>query len=235
MVLPRFRAPDPAALETALAASTAVQDGDPFAVVTFHQRLARVREPMTRLDDVLRYAEAFGTGESLTFKVAQLPYHAGDRWVGLPTTPAKPAPIGRLSLITHMTGPVTFTQPLAGLMVDEWVEVVPNERETTGVVFQYNQPNCCAPQAILLAIPPNPAEENFWTSSSLLQVLQESFDLTRIRTVTPDLLEERGQYLPALYFALNPKGDTISTNFLNPSNVVISAPEGPQEPPINPN
>jgi len=216
VVLPRFRPANATSIQQALAASTDVQGGDPLAVLTFHQRVARVREAVAQLDDTLRYAEALGTGDSLTLQVAQLPYHEQDRWIGLSATPEKPLTAGRLSLVIHLTGSVDFSQPLAGLMIDEWVEVVPNANETTGLVFQYNQPDACPPQAILLAVPPNPAEQNVWTQSSLVQVLRETMDLAHIRAVTPDLLDELNQYLPALYFSLNAKGDTISTDFLNP-------------------
>ena len=48
----------------------------------------------------------------------------------------------------------TPRQPLAGLLIDEWVEVVPSATETTGITFQYDQPDACPPQTILLAVPP---------------------------------------------------------------------------------
>ena len=157
VALPRFRPPNATEIQRALAASTAVQDGDPLAVVTFHQRMARVREGIARLDDALQYAEALGNGDALTLQVAQLPQRDGDRWVGLPAKPNTPIPPGRLSLIVHMPEAIDFTQPIAGLLIDEWVEVVPNATETTGVVFQYNQPDSVAPQAILVVRPSQPA------------------------------------------------------------------------------
>jgi hypothetical protein len=215
-VLARFRAPNGLDVNHALAASASVQGGDPFAVITFHQRMARIREAITRLDDLLRYAEVLGADEGLTLDVAQLPYQAHDRWVGLPATPERTLAVGKLSVIAHLAGPVDFTTPVTGLMIDEWVEVVPNPSETTGVVFQYNQPNSCPPQAILVAVPPNPTAAPSWTEPSLIQVLHESMDLVRIRAVTPDLLGDLGQYLPALYFPLNVPGDTISTDFVIP-------------------
>ena len=213
LVLLRFRAPKDADLSRALAASAAVQGGDPFAVYTFHQRMARVREAITHFDDVLRYAEALGTGESLTLDVVQLPFNERDRWIGLAATPEQPLPSGRLSLIAHLAGPVDFTKTVAGLMIDEWVEVVPNASETTGVVFQSNQPDSSPPQAILLAVP---AAVNTWSEAALIQIVQETLELVRIRAVTPDLIQEFSQYLPALYFSLNVAGDTISTDFVLP-------------------
>ena len=214
VALPRFRPPNLAEIQRALAASTAVQDHDPLAVVTFHQRMARVREGVARLDDSLQYAEALTNGDSLTLQVAQLPQRDGDRWVGLPAKPDTPIPSGRLSLIVHMPEPIDFTQPtLAGLLIDEWVEVVPNANETTGVVFQYNQPDSAAPQAILVAAHPNPVAQAFWTIPWLQQVLRETVNLVHMRAVTPDLLDQTSHYLPAAYFAFNADGDTVSTDF----------------------
>ena len=214
VVLPRFRPSNLSEIQGALSASTAVQAGDPLAVVTFHQRMARVREHVARLDDALQYAEALSNGDALTLQVAQLPHRDGDRWVGLPAAPGTPMPPGRLSLIVHMPEAIDFTQrAIAGLLIDEWVEVVPNAHETTGVVFQYNQPDSVAPQAILVAAHPNPAEQAFWTIPWLQQVLRETIGLVRMRAVTPDLLDETAHYLPAAYFAFNAEGHTVSTDF----------------------
>ena len=214
VVLPRFRPPNLIEIQRALGASTAVQDGDPLAVVTFHQRMARVREGVARLDDALQYAEALGNGDALTLQVAQLPQRDGDRWIGLPAKPGTAIPPGRVSLIVHMPEAIDFTQPaIAGLLIDEWVEVVPNASETTGVVFQYNQPDSVAPQAILVAAHPNPVQQSFWTIPWLQQVLRETISLVHMRAVTPDLLDETSHYLPAAYFAFNAENHTVSTDF----------------------
>jgi hypothetical protein len=215
VVVPRFRPVNAAEIQRALAASTAVQDGDAMAVVTFHQRMARVREGVARLDDVLRYAEALGNGDALTLQVAQLPQRDGERWVGLPLKTGTSTPAGSLSLIVHMPDAVDLTQPVAGLLIDEWVEVIPNAKETTGVVFQYNQPDSVAPQAILIAVHPNPAAQNFWSIPWLQQVLRETIELVHMRAVTPEQLDEAAQYLPALYFAMNAEGHTVTTDFFN--------------------
>jgi hypothetical protein len=52
-----------------------------------------------------------------------------------------------------------------------------------------------------------------WKVWSLQQVLLETLDLARIRAVAPDILDEIGHYLSALYFAYNTAGDTVSTDF----------------------
>lgn len=211
VVLPRFTAANAAELEKALADSTKVQGGDAFASTTWFQRMARVRDAVGRLNASLNYSEAVNTGEKLNLSVAQLPYGATDRWVGLPLQPNQQLPGGKLSLVVQAATPVDVRKPLAGLLIDEWVETVPSATETTGIALQYDRPNATPPQNILIAVPP--VVEAPWTVWSLQQVLLETLDLARIRAVDPDALDDVGHYLPATYFAVNTEGDTVTTDF----------------------
>jgi hypothetical protein len=210
VALPRFTAANAVELEMALADSLEAQGGDPLASTTWFQRMARVREGVARLNDSLSYAEAVGS-EKLKLSVAQLPYVDGDRWVGLPLEAGQKLMGGKLSLVAQSATPIDVRQPIAGLLIDEWVEVVPNAKETTGVALQYDQPNSAPPQTILIAVPPQIGAP--WTVGSLQQVLLETLDLARIRAVDPDTMGEVGHYLPAMYFAYNAAGDTVSTDF----------------------
>jgi hypothetical protein len=211
VVLPRFTAANVEELEKALADSVKVQDGDPFAAAAWFLRMARVRDGVARLNDALTCAEALGTGEKLQLTIAQLPYSDNGRWVGLPLKPGQSLPGGKLSLAVQSTAPVDVRRPLAGMLIDEWVEVVPNASEITGIALQYDQPNAAPPQTILIAVPPE--VDVPWTVWSLQQVLLETLDLARIRAVDPDALDEVGHYLPALYFACNSAGHTVTTDF----------------------
>jgi hypothetical protein len=210
VVLPRFAAGNSDELVEAFGDSTKVQDNDPLAVVTWFQRSSRVREGIARLAASLRYAEALNTGENLKLAVGQLPYQAADRWVGLPLKDNKPIAGGRLSLVMQSSGAVDPNQALAGLLVDEWVEIIPNAKETTGVAFQFNPPESFAPQAILLAVPSAP--DKAWTVGDLQRTLLETLDLARLRAVDAEALDQTGHYLPALYLAFNANNDTVSTD-----------------------
>ena len=216
VVLARFTPANADELEKALANSDKILGDDPFAATTWFQRMARVRDGAARLLASLNYSEALRTGEKLQLTIAQLPFDADDRWVGLPLEAGKSVPGGKLSLAVQSAAPVDARQPLAGLLIDEWVEVVPSATETTGISFQYDQPNAAPPQTILIAVPPEVGVP--WTIWSLQQVLLETLDLARIRAVDPDALDEVGHYLPALYFALNTAGHTVSTDFSIISN-----------------
>jgi hypothetical protein len=95
--------------------------------------------------------------------------------------------------------------------VDEWVEVIPSREETTAIAFQYDPPDACAPQSILIAVPPDPAED--WTVASLHRVLAETLDLAKLRAVGVESLGEVAHYLPALFFAFNTQDEAVSTDF----------------------
>jgi len=226
VVLPQFSVANATDLERALADSAKVQDNDALTVITWFQRASRVREGVARFDASVRYAEALETGEQLNLRIAQLPYRESDRWVGLPLKPGQGISPSRFSLVVQSAPTIDVKQPMTGLLIDEWVEAVPNARETSGMVFQYDQPDAAPPQCILLAVAPDLDQP--WNLWSLQQVLLETLDLARIRAVDPDVLEEGttavglsgavqlsiGHYLPALYFAVNSAGDTVSTDFL---------------------
>jgi hypothetical protein len=211
VILPRFTCQHGAELNSALAASTAAQGGDPLASHTWFTRSARVRDAVSRLGDVLRGAEVLATGTRLDLGVAQLPFQSGERWVGLPALEGKTLPASKLSLVVQRSAKIDAALPLAGLLVDEWVEIVPSRSETTAITFQYNPPNAYAPQSVLLAVPPVPGQA--WTVAALHRVLMETLDLTKLRAIDTEALGEIAHYLPALFFAFNTKDDAVSTDF----------------------
>ncbi|MGE0470506.1 MAG: hypothetical protein AB7L09_17840 [Nitrospira sp.] len=211
IVLPRFRLANIEELEKALADSDKVQGSDPLVAPAWFQRMARVRDGMSHLSAALSYSEALNTGEKLKLKIVQLPYAEGDRWVALPLVEGRNIPGGKLSIAVQSSADLNVRKALAGVLIDEWVEVVPSTTETTGIALQYDRPNAAPPQTILIAVPPEMGMP--WTIWSLQQLLLETLDLARIRAVDPVTLDEVGHYLPALYFAYNTLGDAVSTDF----------------------
>jgi hypothetical protein len=212
VVLPRFTFDSAAATElaSALAASTAAQGGDALAVNTWFARSSRVRDPVARMSSCLQRAEVLKTGARLNLSVAQLPFVADERWVGLPPLSGKKLPPSKLSLVLHTVGAIKPTQVMTGLLVDEWVELVPNDRETTALAFQFDVPDSSAPQSILIAVPPAPRQD--WTAETLRRVLMETLDLAKLRAVDTASLGAVAQHLPGLYVALNTADHAVSTD-----------------------
>ena len=150
-------------------------------------------------------------GHVSNLHVAQLPFTSGERWVGLPPAPGTSLPPSKLSLVLHTIGPIDATRVMTGLLIDEWVEVVPNAQETTALAFQFDAPDACAPQNVLIAVPPVPGQA--WTAETLRHVLMETLDLAKLRAVDTNALGAAAQHLPGLYLAFNTEDHAVSTDF----------------------
>ena len=190
-ILPRFTPANGGVLNQAFGDSLALQGNDRFAATTLIQRVTRVRDGVARLEATLMYAETMSNSAGLTFQVGQLPYKQSDRWVALPPGPNQRVPAGRLSSVAHvpMQTTIDLSQPLSGLLIDEWVEVVPSNYETTGLTFHYDQPGACAPQTLLIAVPSDDTRV-VWDLDMLAAVLQETFELAQLRAVSLNGLAE---------------------------------------------
>ena len=213
VTLPRFTlgAPEATELASAMTASSAVQGGDPLAVNTWFAKCSRVRDALARMRFCLQRAEVLQTGTRLDLTVAQLPHTAGDRWVALPVTPGSELPPSKLSLALHTLTNLRTTDPLVGMLIDEWVEIVPSTHETTALAFQFDVPDSNAPQNILIAVPPVPGQD--WTTETLRRVLMETLDLAKLRAVDTGSLGAAAQHLPGLYLAFNTQDHAVSTDF----------------------
>jgi hypothetical protein len=216
-VVPPVTVPGAAGLAAALAARTAAGDAGDLDVADWLEGAAHVRAGAARLADLRLLAEATSaaglTGTAL--RVAQLPARPGDWWTALPTPPGERLPGGVVALVLA-GAPVDPAGPFAGLLVDEWVEVVPGATQDTGVVFHADAPGARAPQSLLLACAADPSSR--WDDDELEQVVLDALDLARLRAVDPGIGPggpPTGHLLPALLLARNtggdPDGDTIST------------------------
>ena len=193
----------------AVSAGFAVDAGGPLEVMTWLQRTARVRVGCGRLWRSLAVCESLG-GVRLVLSACQLA--GGSTWIGLP----KPITGPGTSLV--MVG--SAVTPTCGLLVEQWTEVMPAARETAAVAFHYEAPPNRAPQAILIAAPPDLTRK--WTYTDLEIVISETLDLAQLRAVDQAALFAPGddpqapnlnQYLPAIYLANNPLNETVSTRF----------------------
>jgi len=102
----------------------------------------------------------------------------------------------------------------AGLLVDEWVETIPNDQVTTGIALQYDAPGAQAPQAVLLAVPAQVGKDGGWTAKQVRDIVRDTADLVPMRLVDPDALVEVddqhpgppiGAILPALFMPADAK------------------------------
>jgi hypothetical protein len=216
--LPRFNPGLAAELQNALDDQPSLLAGAPEGIKRqWMQQASRVRPILGTWRRLEMYARAHGTGFR-GFDLAQLPFDAGARWVGLPLVPGKTFEARRTSLALQRAATPPAAEPWVGLMVDEWNETIPSPEETTGIGFNYDDPGAEAAQAVLLAI--SPRQSAFWDAAALEAILRETFDLAQMRGVHTSLPERSGpgrrpqlaQLIPAIYLAANRRNDTITTD-----------------------
>jgi hypothetical protein len=206
--LPRFRCIKQEELALALGQGPALV-GDASALTKWMQQVSRVRTALTSWRQLSLMTGAL-KGQPLSLAAAQLPHAPNARWVGLAfSTEEERPPSGCLSLVLHHATTPATSEPWVGLLLDEWNEIIPGRTEDTAVAFHYDDPGAEAAQAILIAVPPTDAVQ--WDQATLLDILNETLDMAKLRAVDGELLP-LGQLLPAIYLASNPARDTVSTD-----------------------
>jgi hypothetical protein len=200
--------PPPAATMTAALLASAALVGDADAPLQWAQQVARVRTPLARWRQTRLLAAASGMLPA-PLDVVQLPVAAGARWGALPFLSDADRVASRLSLVLERPSAPAATDVWYGLVVDEWVELIPNPTESTGLALHYDDPGAEAAQAVLIAVPPLP-DARQWDIDTVIDTLNETFDLAKLRAVDLSLLGELGQLLPAIFFAANNNDDTIT-------------------------
>jgi hypothetical protein len=219
-VLPRFTPPDATSIQGAFAQSPSLVASDPVAPSRWLNQLTHIRPAISRLDTALSLAQILeGNASAFTPLLGQLPLQPADRWLGLPIDPANPPNKGRVAFTCYTQGNPATNTNYAGLLIDEWPERIPSTDERAAVAFHYERPKARAPQTLLLAVCPD--DRATWDDDLIAGTLQEALELAKIRTVDLNSVLRVGQILPALYFALNLQGATVSTNFLTVKETTI--------------
>ena len=201
-----------AELAASVADRAALLGGDETAPVTWLHRAGLVRAELEPLCGLLTHAEAAGADVVADLAVAQLPHRPGARWCELPFGAEGPPPAGTVGVVAHAPAGFDPTRPLAGLFVDAWAEVIPSAEHTAGVAFHYDAPGARPPQAIVLAVHPD-LEPERWNLQYLLETVQETISLARLRTVTLRELDGMAGLIPALYLPNNYTRDVASVSF----------------------
>lgn len=189
-----------------------------FPVDDWLHGVARVRDKMRCWEQLTMLAGALGRPEP-ELRPVQLP-HLEEPWLALELPKDHVLAGDRLLYTAHY--PVVFAKTAAqcGLLLDEWVETIPDDATTTGIAFHYDRPDTEPPQAWLLAVPPHPGAG--WQWDDLVATLDDTLALARLRAVEPDDVAATpyGGFLPATVMAATLRGVSISANLALNNNIV---------------
>ncbi|MFI5593132.1 hypothetical protein ACIA5G_49355 [Amycolatopsis sp. NPDC051758] len=181
------------------------------------REMPRLWERVVLLSDALRDREGLLSDDSDTdeplLHPVQLPFRANDHWLGMELATGATIDEDRLLFTAHYAEePERGDGPSCGLLFDEWTEVLPAERETTGIAVHADSPDSEPPQSMLLVVPP--VRTGTWQVTDLVAAVTETFDLARTRLVEPAQLDNTGyaQLLPATVLSATRRPITISTD-----------------------
>jgi len=173
---------------------------DPDAVSSWLRDMALVRSRVDALDGAMVMAEVVGGTASAAYIVAQpvAPPEGAGPWLATAAVSEGRRP--RCSLVMQCDEDVAAS--LRGLVVDSWAEVVPRSpgpdgpepEEVVGVAFDFDRPGARAPQALLLAVPPDP--NRGWCMEDLHACIEETLLLSRMRTMDLTDVPELRTVLP---------------------------------------
>ncbi len=140
--------------------------------------------------------------------LAQTPARGGT-WAA--TAPAAQGPSAPVCTVLYSDDEPALGQLLAGFLTDTWTETVPFDgkaadltddaddtgnqpHEVVGVALHFDRPDARPPQALLLAVSPNP--NRGWRAADLQAIVEDTLELARLRAL--DLHDQPGirQLLP---------------------------------------
>jgi hypothetical protein len=175
------------------------------------RELPRLWERVVLLSDALRGGDSPGDDPALV--PIQLPFRQHDSWLGMELAAGAAITEDRLLYTAHYaTNPSSLGHDQCGLLLDEWTELVPAERETTGIALDLDRPDSEPPQAMLLVVPP--VRTGAWNTDDLVAAVTETFELAQLRAVEPEHLDDTAyaQLLPATVLSATRRPITISTD-----------------------
>jgi hypothetical protein len=188
--------------------------GRDFPVDDWLHGVARVREKLHHWENALLLGEAFEVEKPIDLVPLQLPHGPDEPWLALEIPTDYKIVSDRLLYNAHFEQPFDPSQPVCGLLVDEWTEVIPGLEETTGISFHYDRPNAEPPQAWLLVTPAT--QDGVWSWEELLTAVNDSLDAAKRRAIEPTHIDTTAYswFLPATMSAYTFPEISISNNLL---------------------
>ncbi len=134
--------------------------------------------------------------ESFVYENVEV-YKAPDENTPYPVDGQEYYPDGSDCLVLYSDTTIDFNQTQFGIVIEEFVEHIPDERLDTGLSFHYNGPNSESPQALLLAVSsPLSRDSDSWNEDKLRDIIYDTMDLMKIRLIDLDAMQDYGYILP---------------------------------------
>ncbi|MDQ3019721.1 MAG: hypothetical protein M3R36_04005 [Bacteroidota bacterium] len=228
LILPHFKFDDKQGIEfeKAFGNSDSILEhsknsgGKVFPVEDWLFGTARVRDKLAQWENINFLIEGFKKNTSIELTPMQFPFLETtatfkDRWLALKFRDNLEDYIintDKLLYTAHFAESFDISKTQCGILIDDWTELIPDNEETTGITFHYDQPNSEPPQVMLLVTPP--VFSGHWKWNNIIDALEETFEMIKKRAVEPTHIEKTGyaQFLPTTMMAVTLYLITMATN-----------------------
>jgi hypothetical protein len=146
---------------------------------------ARVRPAVRQLTAAYDLAETLTDHATLDLRVTQLPVADPDTWAGATASPRA----GAVDVVVQRGYADRLPAAVAGLVADAWNQPVAAPMHQTALAFHYDQPDATPPQAVLVAVHPDPRPDRpaaTWDLDILLDILTSTLALARDRATAAE-------------------------------------------------
>lgn len=161
--------------------------------------ISMVRNKMTAIENASFYSKIYQKNTFPFMCPIQVEYKEDDYWMGI-EYPEEFVPYEDKTSYILLDGKeiCSANENAAGLLIDQWVELIPDKKNTTGISFHFNRPGVEAPQSLLLAVPHE--KRGNWRWDDLVFTILDTMELYKIRAVEPDQINNSSlsQLLPAI-------------------------------------
>jgi hypothetical protein len=200
-----FLVVEPFAIDAARAPARLVVERE--ALERFVTVASFVRPALRRLGHA-RDLSAFAGNPTVPVHVLQ---HPDGEWAG--GTLSKPGTGAEIVCFTAFGKP--GEQRATGVLLDNWMDIVPSATEVSGIAISYDQPDAQPPQSMLLVVPPRVhpgagATPRRWLFEDVVIALDDTLELAKIRAIEPEHLVEEayGALLPMTVGEILPRAVT---------------------------
>jgi hypothetical protein len=194
------------------------------------QQAARVVPAVSDAELALILGDAVGAGAH-TIGLAQLPWVAGEPWVGSALQTDMPELTASTSIVAIGPGASFSGNRFTGLAIGTIIDRVPTVDHTAGIAFPFDQPSARAPQAIVIAVAPDAEQlaadqtsDRPWRWEELAETIESVIEETKLRAADPNYLEGLGLTLPTTLVPRNPKSTVFNVDLV--SEALINMREG---------
>lgn len=172
-------------------------------VETWLQGAARVRKELREFEMIQMLHEGLNLNfDAFELTPFQFPYDddTKDRWMAVKVNDEENLKHGRLCIAYATPEGFDASQAQVGLLIDEWVELIPEKLQDAGIAFHHNQPNSKAPKVILSAVAP--VSTLNWSFDTMKTILAKTLDRLKTRALDFEDLSDTpvGQLAPMLVF-----------------------------------